>query len=63
MYFAVITATAIYGWYYSFPLVGQNGYPWGYNYIDSASTYNVEAAWYTNIMAENNWWGTASPPF
>jgi tetratricopeptide (TPR) repeat protein len=42
--------------------VGQNGYPWGYNYIDSASTYNVEAAWYTNIMAENNWWGTSSPP-
>jgi tetratricopeptide (TPR) repeat protein len=58
----VRTSTAIYGWYYSSPRVGQNGYPWGYNYIDSASTYNVEAAWYTNIMAENNWWGTASPP-
>lgn len=58
----VRTSIAIYGWYYSSPRVGQNGYPWGYNYIDSASTYNVEAAWYTNIMAENNWWGTASPP-
>jgi len=58
----VRTNTAIYGWYYSSPRVGQNGYPWGYNYIDSASTYNVEAAWYTNIMAENNWWGTSSPP-
>jgi len=53
----VRTSSAIYGWYYSSPRVGQNGYPWGYNYIDSSSTYNAEAAWYTNILAENNWWG------
>jgi hypothetical protein len=57
----VRTNTAIYGWYYSSPWVGQDGYPWGYNYIDSASTYFVEAAWYCNIKAENNWWGTSSP--
>lgn len=57
----VRTSTAIYGWYYSSPVVGSSS-TGGNNYLDSASTLLVNAAWYTNIMAENNWWGSANPP-
>ncbi len=57
----VQTRLGIYGWYYSSPVVGSSSVG-GNNYVDSASTLLVNAAWYTNIMAENNWWGSANPP-
>lgn len=56
---------SIYGVYastYCYPLVGLTTKPWfGYNDIDSTSGARVFARISSNVLAQRNWWGSASP--
>ncbi|MCX6121217.1 MAG: T9SS type A sorting domain-containing protein [Ignavibacteriales bacterium] len=55
----------LYGIYtgsYSYPYVGSqyNSY-YGYNNITGSSSARIYASGYSDVMAENNWWGSATP--
>ncbi|MFA6540798.1 MAG: right-handed parallel beta-helix repeat-containing protein [Bacteroidota bacterium] len=53
----------IYATNYSYPWVGSYGNTMvGYNSITESTVARVNAATYSEILSEQNWWGSSSPP-